>query len=132
MTTQDPPPPGPDCYVECVTAHFDKLSRGPRKKGDRFFLPNASAWNRENAGLVKVIETSVFDPDRKSARGLSTKEGGRDDANPSLEDLTVAELRELAAAYGVKVDIVKPTGAGGRYKKADFIPLILAAKGARR
>lgn len=131
MSTQDPPPPGPDCYVECTTAHFDKLTRGPRRKGERFFLPNASAWGRENAGLVKVIETSVTDPNRKSARGLSTKEGGRDDADPSLEDLTVAELRELAAAYGVKVDAVPPTG-GGKHRKADFIPLILAAKGQRR
>jgi len=133
-------------HVLALQHHYDKLTHETRYKGQTYYIPERSAYDRAGMGLVKILETDLpSDPSHTAvAPKLSFKEGPPLDAEgrvvppqpasepTQLSDLSMPALRELAGAYGIDVGPGKGTGRKGAMTKDDMVRAIEIAKGKRR
>lgn len=114
--------------VETLIDHFDKLSRKDRRVGDRFHIPERSAIDRSNAGLVRIVERNLpRDPSARAGEGLETKPAAPPER--SLVSLKTEDLKKLAEGYGIDVGKLQGTGRGGKVTREDIATAITAAKG---
>ena len=114
-------------YVETIVPHYDKLARRDRAIGERFHLPERSAIDRMDIGVVKILERNLpRDPAAVAGRGLETKPAAPPER--SLVSLKTEDLVKLADGYGIDVKTLTGTGRGGKVTREDIATAISAAK----